>query len=116
MILTKLRDVFKPNNIYWNEAFSILQVHVLDQSKGAARFRWHRDTEEDTASMRVYYSCVILLRGDDKVAGLQVAGKQIATYGKHTGHIFDSRLYHSTQEVDGAGGVKLGVFVGLSLR
>ena len=102
--------------IYWNPAYEILYLHILDQSNASARFTWHRDTEEDTHKMRAHYSTVLLLQGDPaQVAALRVAGApQKARYMKaSTGHIFDSALFHTTEVRADAAGLKLGVFVGL---
>ena len=91
-------------------------MHVLDQSCPCARFTWHRDTEENTAYMRVYYSLVLLLTGTGgQIAGLRVAGAtKPAKYGANGhGHIFDAALFHTTELREQASGLKLGVFVGL---
>ena len=99
------------------DAFQVLYVHVLDQSCPSARFTWHRDTEEDTRDMRVYYTLVLLLKQDGKTAGLHVAGApQVAQYTRPgSAHIFDSALFHTTEVVPHAGGLKLGVFVGIKM-
>ena len=118
-ILGKLKSKFKEKGVMWpvlrgEDIYQILYVHLLDQSHAAARFRWHRDTEEDTPSMRVVYSLVVLLLKDGKVAGMKVANAQkpckYSSVG--TGFIFDSSLFHSTEEVDDCSCLKVGVFVG----
>ena len=89
---------------------------MLNQSKPEAKFTWHRDTEEDTESMRVHYSVVLLLRKEGVAAGMRIAGMtKSASYSEWTGHIFNSAMFHKTDEVEGSGGVKIGVFVGLIL-
>ena len=118
-ILGKLKDKFKDKGVMWpvfrgEDVYQILYVHLLDQSHAAARFRWHRDTEEDTSSMRVVFSLVVLLRKDGKVAGMKVAGalKPCKYSSVGTGFIFDSSLFHTTEEVDDCNCLKVGVFVG----
>jgi hypothetical protein len=117
MLLAKMKAKFREGKIYWNPDFTILYVHVLDQSCPSARFVWHMDTEEDTLKQRVYYSCVILLRKDGTVAGMQIAGApEVAHYsGPGSGHIFNAALFHTTEKKEGCGGLKLGVFVGLNI-
>ena len=122
-LLARVAKILAKRNVAFDSSWEVLYVHVLQQSNGASRFRWHVDTEEDTNMpgrgyrMRVHISVVLLLEKDAlPVPGLFVAGApRMATYTKEMwGHIFDARLWHTTEEKgDGeCGGKKLGVFIG----
>ena len=123
VLLQAVKVLFSKNSLHWDESWEILYIHVLDQMVGAARFRMHRDIEEDSNKfgegnrLRVQHTMVLLLeKGDKKVPGLFVAGaEKCATYpGPMSGHVFKAMLWHSTQPMrDGrCSGVKLGVFIG----
>jgi hypothetical protein len=114
LILGKLERRFKKQRVLWLDTYRILYVHLLDQSHAAARFRWHRDTEEDTANMRVKFSVVVLLRKDGTVAGMRMGGATKACrYGAvGLGYVFDAALFHTTEELDDCDCLKVGVFVG----
>jgi hypothetical protein len=120
MIMEIMETKFKAAAVPWHPKYCIIYMHILDQACPSARFTWHRDTEEDLRTARVYYSMVLLLDddgGDAKVAAMRIAGAvKMATYSRvGSGHIFDSALYHNTQPLPGAGGLKIGIFVGLRL-
>lgn len=115
-VLDKMKTTFKKKGVMWMERVNeILYVHLLDQSHAAARFRWHRDTEEDTADMRVKFTLVVLLKKNGSVAGMRVAGAPASCQYKAvgTGYLFDAGLFHSTEEVDPCDCLKVGIFVGM---
>ena len=115
LILKKLKERFATANAYWDDSYTVISLHVLDQRHAAARFTWHRDTEEDTAHTRVVYSCVVLLQGESgRVPGMQVAGCNVVKYQGVLGAcVFDAGAFHTTEiGVQDAAALKVGVFVG----
>ena len=123
-LLGAVQKLFDAHAISWDPRWEILYVHVLNQGAGAARFRMHRDVEENSNDygkgyrLRVYHTVVILLhKGAKRVPGMYVAGAaQVAVYPREmTGHVFNASLFHTTEPVcsDECSGVKLGVFIGI---
>ena len=60
-----------------------------------------------TASALIVGALCLLAR----IAGYPAA----ATYSLGHGHIFDAKLVHKTETVQGSGGIKLGVFISLRM-
>jgi hypothetical protein len=96
------------------EKLEIVFIHVLNQKHGVARFTWHRDTEENDTKYRVLLSLVVLLEKTGKVPGMRMGSAEVANYEEvGDAHLFDSSLFHITEEVEGADCVKLGIFFGV---
>lgn len=115
MILGVFRSKLEECGVKWDDDWEVLSAHTLNQKSLTVKFRWHQDTEDSTHLKKVMWTIVIALEKDQnsRIAGMQVAGWEPAKYEKvGDAHLFDADYFHSTEETD-AGGIKVGIFVGL---
>jgi hypothetical protein len=115
MLLGVVKSKLKECGVKWDDDWKVVSAHTLNQDSLTVKFKWHQDTEDGTHRKKVMWTIVIALEEDKngKIAGMQVAGWDPARYEKvGDAHLFDADYFHSTEVTD-AGGIKVGVFVGL---